>query len=131
VFRVDDFFLQISLHPSSLRPRSDSFADAFPFFNSKLLSNMPAEPERKDGKEAKLRPASSMSDVRALFDNTSNYTTYRHLEPQSEFRPPPGPTSGFYRAGPPSAEEYRPHVAPRPMVSLQSAFEIGGTTGLT
>lgn len=35
---------QINLYPGSLRPRSDSFADAFPFFNSKLLSTISAGP---------------------------------------------------------------------------------------
>jgi hypothetical protein len=77
---------------------------------------MYSEPERKDGKETKLRPASSMSDVRALFDNTSNYTALRHLDSGTEIRQP-GPGPGFYRPGPPPVDEGLVHVAPRPIVS--------------
>lgn len=75
---VEDFLVsrKISLYPGSLRPRADSFADAFPYFNSKLLSTGDSSSEQQSGRQAEQKPKDlkaigSTSDIKALFDGPS------------------------------------------------------------
>ncbi|KAL8293147.1 hypothetical protein RQP46_000841 [Phenoliferia psychrophenolica] len=76
----------INLYPGSLRPRSDSFADAFPFFNSKLLSTISAETETRQEPRmdrSKLRLAASSPNIKALFD--ANPTSYPYRGTEQEY----------------------------------------------
>ena len=80
---LEEYLVQrnITLYPGSLRPRSDSVADAFPFFNSKLLSTVTADAEHRGGsgaapvekpERATLHPAASSPSIKALFDGDAN-----------------------------------------------------------
>ncbi|BGP18661.1 hypothetical protein JCM10213_002905 [Rhodosporidiobolus nylandii] len=79
---VEEYLVQrkINLYPGSLRPRSDSFADVFAPFNSKLLSTSStlaatnggaegeARPDPRPGSDRKLRLAASSPNIKAIFD---------------------------------------------------------------
>ncbi|GAA5915762.1 hypothetical protein JCM6882_003849 [Rhodosporidiobolus microsporus] len=79
---VEEYLVQrkINLYPGSLRPRSDSFADVFAPFNSKLLSTTSAlasgsgsnetdaRPDPRPGSDRKLRLAASSPNIKAIFD---------------------------------------------------------------
>ncbi|GAA6029016.1 hypothetical protein JCM8097_001553 [Rhodosporidiobolus ruineniae] len=74
---VEEYLVQrkINLYPGSLRPRSDSFADVFAPFNSKLLSttsaltsDADARPDPRPGSDRKLRLAASSPNIKAIFD---------------------------------------------------------------
>ncbi|KAI5480493.1 KH domain protein [Pseudohyphozyma bogoriensis] len=123
----------INLYPGSLRPRSDSFADAFPFFNSKLLSNMSAESElrQEPRSDRKLRLAASSPNIKALFDANPT-ASYGYRMPEQEypgFYPPPhqqlhqqlppphSPYTNQYQVPPPLPQqgEYQQWGAPRQM----------------
>ncbi|KAK4705799.1 hypothetical protein P7C70_g410, partial [Phenoliferia sp. Uapishka_3] len=86
---VEEFLVgrKINLYPGSLRPRSHSFADAFPFFNSKLLSTISAvEPEMRQElpmDRSKLRLAASSPNIKALFD--ANPTSYPYRTPAQDY----------------------------------------------
>lgn len=102
---------QINLYPGSLRPRSDSLADVFAPFNSKLLStsaNMAAgdsvdsRNDPRPGSDRKLRLAASSPNIKAIFDANpggpaSSYPQqYTRLpsvvnQPIAEYVPPSGP----------------------------------------
>lgn len=93
-------FLQtqnVSLYSSSHRPRSDSFATSFPFFNSKLLSTL-GEAESSSAQSPAvnngtaysgeterpiLRPAASSPDIKALFEAPSASQAYNYLPPDT------------------------------------------------
>ncbi|KAH8917217.1 hypothetical protein BT69DRAFT_1339357 [Atractiella rhizophila] len=87
---IEEFLLSlnINLYPGS-RPRSDSFADSFPYFNSKLLSStVPAEtPEAFKVPDAKLRglgKASSTPDIKAIF-NAPSYAKNKYAKDTMEY----------------------------------------------
>ncbi|GAA5842045.1 hypothetical protein JCM9279_002766 [Rhodotorula babjevae] len=72
---VEEYLVQrnINLYPGSLRPRSDSFADVFAPFNSKLLSTTAmgdgdSRPDPRPGSDRKLRLAASSPNIKAIFD---------------------------------------------------------------
>ncbi|GAA5974761.1 hypothetical protein JCM11641_007256 [Rhodosporidiobolus odoratus] len=75
---LEEYLVQrkINLYPGSLRPRSDSFADVFAPFNSKLLSTSSAltggdsdsRPDPRPGSDRKLRLAASSPNIKAIFD---------------------------------------------------------------
>ncbi|KAK4057241.1 hypothetical protein OIO90_001738 [Microbotryomycetes sp. JL221] len=100
---VEEFLVKrdIHLYPGSLRPRSDSYADAFPFFNSKLLSTG-FDVDRQDGRvdRNKLRMAASTPDIKAIFNDGSqgsHHSRYRNaVSGQVNARVQPGfPTIPF------------------------------------
>ncbi|KWU45986.1 hypothetical protein RHOSPDRAFT_24904 [Rhodotorula sp. JG-1b] len=110
---VEEYLVQrnINLYPGSLRPRSDSLADVFAPFNSKLLStsaNMAAgesvdsRNDPRPGSDRKLRLAASSPNIKAIFDANpggpaSSYPQqYTRLpsvvnQPIAEYVPPSGP----------------------------------------
>lgn len=98
--RKADLGMQIPLYPGSLRPRSDSFATSFPFFNSKLLSTL--NENEAQATEAKLdnkpRPTSSTSDIKAIFDAPPTPQAYNY-EPVA---PSPAVAPGAFYAQPPA-----------------------------
>lgn len=98
---VEEFLLSnnIALYPGSLRPRSDSFATAFPFFNSKLLSTLnendaeggsspaPGAPSSSsasttEGTDKRLRGAASTPDIKAIFDGPPAPSAYNYRPPE-------------------------------------------------
>ncbi|GAA5888276.1 hypothetical protein JCM16303_007256 [Sporobolomyces ruberrimus] len=90
---VEEYLVQrkIDLYPGSLRPRSESFADVFAPFNSKLLStsNMNAgesehRPEPRPGSDRKLRLAASSPNIKAIFEANPGGSA------QTGFRPSQG-----------------------------------------
>ncbi|GAA5960289.1 hypothetical protein JCM3765_002531 [Sporobolomyces pararoseus] len=92
---VEEYLVQrkIELYPGSLRPRSESFADVFAPFNSKLLStsNMTGvdgeqRPEPRVGSDRKLRLAASSPNIKAIFDAPGGPSS-SHAQ---AFRPPQG-----------------------------------------
>ncbi|KAM0754215.1 hypothetical protein T439DRAFT_285605 [Meredithblackwellia eburnea MCA 4105] len=130
----------IPLYPGSLRPRSDSFADAFPFFNSKLLSTMNAgaggsrdvrqsmggrvEPELRQeprvSSDRKLRMAASSPNIKAIFDANPPSFPYRLPEQQGypafypSGQPPVPPLPQQYQAQSPSSP-YGSQFPPPPL----------------
>ncbi|KAF8585543.1 hypothetical protein K439DRAFT_1646564 [Ramaria rubella] len=113
---LENFLVQNNVpvyQPSGGHRRSDSFADAFPHFNSKLLStstatahdspeyarhaDLTASPDRR------IRLANSTPDVKALFNNSPSYV-YKlpEHEEQDEVR------AGY-------GGEYWPSLGPPPM----------------
>ncbi|GAA5991657.1 hypothetical protein JCM10908_001077 [Rhodotorula pacifica] len=110
---VEEYLVQrnINLYPGSLRPRSDSLADVFAPFNSKLLStsaNMAAgdagdsRTDPRPGSDRKLRLAASSPNIKAIFDANpggaasaypQQYTRLPSVVNQSiaEYVPPSGP----------------------------------------
>ncbi|GAA5975368.1 hypothetical protein JCM5350_006454 [Sporobolomyces pararoseus] len=92
---VEEYLVQrkIELYPGSLRPRSESFADVFAPFNSKLLStsNMTGvdgeqRPEPRVGSDRKLRLAASSPNIKAIFDAPGGPSSSH----SQAFRPPQG-----------------------------------------
>ncbi|GAA5876213.1 hypothetical protein JCM1840_007074 [Sporobolomyces johnsonii] len=84
---VEEYLVQrkITLYPGSLRPRSDSFADVFAPFNSKLLSTSSAlsgdndiRPEPRPGSDRKLRLAASSPNIKAIFDANPGGSSSSH-----------------------------------------------------
>ncbi|CAD6567507.1 MAG: hypothetical protein CYPHOPRED_001779 [Cyphobasidiales sp. Tagirdzhanova-0007] len=109
---VEEFLLSknIPLYPGSLRPRSDSFATSFPFFNSKLLSTLenesPSPSESTENKDKKpLRPTASTPDIKAIFDGPPIPSAYNYF--------PPEPLTG---KGTP-VSFYQPHLSPTAITS--------------
>ncbi|KAK4051320.1 KH domain-containing protein [Microbotryomycetes sp. JL201] len=92
---VEEFLVQqgIKMFPGTLRPRSDSFANAFPFFNSKLLSRgLGKNTDQQEGNEerTKLRMAASTPDIKAIFDEGQQafHSRYRNAATgQADQRP--------------------------------------------
>ncbi|GAA6049311.1 hypothetical protein JCM3770_005934 [Rhodotorula araucariae] len=88
---VEEYLVQrnINLYPGSLRPRSDSFADVFAPFNSKLLSTTAmgegdGRPDPRPGSDRKLRLAASSPNIKAIFDAKpgGSSAAYPHLSPR-------------------------------------------------
>ncbi|KAI0271529.1 hypothetical protein BC834DRAFT_447963 [Gloeopeniophorella convolvens] len=87
---LEQYLLNHNIHvyPSptaNAHKRGDSFADAFPHFDSKVLSTMPrtrdfSRPEPM--MDRRLRLANSSPDVKALFNNSPSYIY--HLEEAQE-----------------------------------------------
>ncbi|KAI0314982.1 cytoplasmic protein [Amylostereum chailletii] len=80
--------------------RGDSFAEAFPHFDSKVLSTMPRTRGSADFSrpepmmDRRLRMANSSPDVKALFNNSPSYIYHldeaqESLESQTSYLPPP------------------------------------------
>ncbi|GAA6005062.1 uncharacterized protein JCM10292_005547 [Rhodotorula paludigena] len=105
---VEEYLVQrkINLYPGSLRPRSESFADVFAPFNSKLLSTTAmgegeARPDPRPGSDRKLRLAASSPNIKAIFDAN------------------PGGSSAAYPRGPPVPTD--PHSLVDPTATAPSA----------
>ncbi|KAI0961293.1 hypothetical protein AcV7_000429 [Taiwanofungus camphoratus] len=91
---------------SRTHQRSDSFADAFPHFDSKVLSTARTRHQNSAdlGRpseamiDRRLRLASSSPDVKALFNNSPSYIY--HLEEEEDLEPQPnyvpGPSNNDY-----------------------------------
>ncbi|KAM0789310.1 hypothetical protein ACM66B_000148 [Microbotryomycetes sp. NB124-2] len=91
---VEEFLVQrgVKMYPGSLRPRSDSFADAFPFFNSKLLSRgFDTEKQEGHSERTKLRMAASTPDIKAIFDEGQHAfnSRYRNAVASQASQPSP------------------------------------------
>ncbi|GAA6006103.1 hypothetical protein JCM11491_002032 [Sporobolomyces phaffii] len=137
---VEEYLVQrkIDLYPGSLRPRSESFADVFAPFNSKLLStsNMSGpdgdhRPEPRVGSDRKLRLAASSPNIKAIFDAEPGGSS--HSQP---FRPPQGipeqPQQHDYpayypNAGPPPPVPQIPHQYQQPQ--SQPSYAAPGQMG--
>ncbi|GAA5926142.1 uncharacterized protein JCM15063_000196 [Sporobolomyces koalae] len=122
---VEEYLVQrkIDLYPGSLRPRSESFADVFAPFNSKLLStsniaggDADHRPEPRPGSDRKLRLAASSPNIKAIFDANPGGPASSQLQ---AFRPNQGIPEqphqhqqhdypGYYPAPPPPVPQI-PH----------------------
>ncbi|KAI0786027.1 hypothetical protein C8Q75DRAFT_808815 [Abortiporus biennis] len=103
----------IHVYPSATsrtHKRGDSFADAFPHFDSKVLSTARTRHQNSAdlGRpsesmiDRRLRLASSSPDVKALFNNSPKYIY--HLEEEDDFETPnyvPGPSNDYWAPLPP------------------------------
>ncbi|THH21564.1 hypothetical protein EW146_g36 [Bondarzewia mesenterica] len=101
---LEQFLLNHNIHvyPSPTahtHKRGDSFAEAFPHFDSKVLSTMPrtrgsADLSRPEPMmDRRLRLANSSPDVKALFNNSPSYIYHleeaqENLDSQSSYAPP-------------------------------------------
>lgn len=119
--------LQINLYPGSLRPRSDSFADVFAPFNSKLLSTTAmgegdSRPDPRPGSDRKLRLAASSPNIKAIFDAKpgGSSAAYPHHAPRLP-SVPSGPPNELNHADPLNAGAYAPFypVPPVPRMPQQ------------
>ncbi|KAJ8293162.1 Meiotically up-regulated gene 60 protein [Rhodotorula toruloides] len=96
---VEEYLVQrnINLYPGSLRPRSDSFADVFAPFNSKLLSTSTmtgegdARPDPRPGSDRKLRLAASSPNIKAIFDANPGGSAGAHPQHPSRYPSAGGP----------------------------------------
>ena len=78
---------QIQVYPSNAQRRVDSFTDAFSHFNSKLLSTSANPEDSENLLDRRPRPATSASDVRALFDGTIQPSqSHQHIPGHQSFR---------------------------------------------
>ncbi|GAA5837105.1 hypothetical protein JCM3766R1_006535 [Sporobolomyces carnicolor] len=126
---VEEYLVQrkIELYPGSLRPRSESFADVFAPFNSKLLStsNMSGvdgdqRPEPRVGSDRKLRLAASSPNIKAIFDapggpSSSHAHAFRPPQGIPEQAPQQPDFPSYYPAPPPPVPQIPPqyhHQAP-------------------
>ncbi|GAA5820041.1 hypothetical protein JCM10212_004987 [Sporobolomyces blumeae] len=111
----------INLYPGSLRPRSDSFADVFAPFNSKLLSTstMTGEadhrPDPRPGSDRKLRLAASSPNIKAIFDANPGGSASSH---SNAFRAPIGIPEQPQQPDYPAASYY-PGLPPVPQIPPQ------------
>ncbi|GAA6013686.1 hypothetical protein JCM10207_004820 [Rhodosporidiobolus poonsookiae] len=131
---VEEYLVQrkINLYPGSLKPRSDSFADVFAPFNSKLLSttstlagsDADARPDPRPGSDRKLRLAASSPNIKAIFDAPGGPSAaYPHHPPRV-----PSATGGLDTSGGVPAPDaalggysYYPAVPPVPRIPPQFA----------
>ncbi|KZS96150.1 cytoplasmic protein [Sistotremastrum niveocremeum HHB9708] len=103
--------------PPNSHKRADSFADAFPHFNSKLLSNVNAtdttEVQRplEGAAERRIRLASSSPDVKALFNRSPSYI---YKLPEQEYDEPEETPTAF---SPNLLDDYWPPAPPMPPVA--------------
>ncbi|EMD41708.1 hypothetical protein CERSUDRAFT_146926 [Gelatoporia subvermispora B] len=93
---------------SRTHQRGDSFADAFPHFDSKVLSTARTRHQNSAdlGRpseamiDRRLRLASSSPDVKALFNNSPSTFYYQHVEEEEDFESQanyvPGPSNNDY-----------------------------------
>lgn len=112
---LDQFLVNhnVHLYPSvtpRTHQRTDSFTDAFPHFDSKVLSTARTRHQNSAdlGRpseamiDRRLRMASSSPDVKALFNNPAPPTYIYHLEEEDDFEPSsnyvPGPSNEIWGA---------------------------------
>lgn len=112
---LEQFFVTHNVHmypvaPTRVHKRGDSFADAFPHFDSKLLSHPRTRGDSADfgrphvngSVERRLRLANSSPNVKALFDNSPVTYSYSieddddssYMTPQSDYWHPLPPPIG-------------------------------------
>ncbi|KAA1468592.1 cytoplasmic protein [Dentipellis sp. KUC8613] len=114
---LEQFLLNHNIHvyPSPTvhtHKRGDSFAEAFPHFDSKVLSTMPRTRGSADLSlsrtepmiDRRLRLANSSPDVKALFNNSPSYIYHldeaqESLDSQASYVP--GPVSDYWNPQPP------------------------------
>ncbi|TCD70046.1 hypothetical protein EIP91_005027 [Steccherinum ochraceum] len=106
----------VHIYPSATsrtHKRGDSFADAFPHFDSKVLSTARTRHQNSAdlGRpsesmiDRRLRLASSSPDVKALFNNNGSPSYIYHVEEEDDFLDPqpnyvPGPASDYWPMAP-------------------------------
>lgn len=112
---LEQFLLNHNIHvyPSptaNAHKRGDSFADAFPHFDSKVLSTMPRTRGSADFSrpepmmDRRLRLANSSPDVKALFNNSPSYIYHLEEAQESLDSQPsyaPAPVSDYWAPQPP------------------------------
>ncbi|KAH8100546.1 cytoplasmic protein [Cristinia sonorae] len=103
----------VHIYPSATsrtHKRGDSFADAFPHFDSKVLSTARTRHQNSAdlGRpsesmiDRRLRMASSSPDVKALFNNNSSPSYIYHVEEEDDYLDPqpnyvPGPATDYWQ----------------------------------
>ncbi|KAI0307582.1 cytoplasmic protein [Multifurca ochricompacta] len=109
----------IRVYPSptaNAHKRGDSFADAFPHFDSKVLSTMPRTRGSADFSrpepmmDRRLRLANSSPDVKALFNNSPSYIYHLEEAQESLDSQPsyaPAPVNDYWAPQPPIARHGR------------------------
>ncbi|KAH9176952.1 hypothetical protein EDB89DRAFT_2112417 [Lactarius sanguifluus] len=112
---LEQYLLNHNIHvyPSptaNAHKRGDSFADAFPHFDSKVLSTMPRTRGSADFSrpepmmDRRLRLANSSPDVKALFNNSPSYIYHLEEAQESLDSQPsyaPAPVSEYWAPQPP------------------------------